>query len=173
MAALPECVFDTSALIDFDDAHGGVLRAVLGNCRRAIALDLFIGSEIDAAAATQMEKWGLEFVELDGPEIDSISQEMTEYPISGAGFNDYALVHVASREIASVVSSNYKHVPRIASRHSTNVIGTLAVLDRLVSAAVLDPLAAAFALQRMIVAGSYLPLDRCGDRIDRWKQGQT
>ena len=103
---------------------------------------------------------------LDEAEAElAASFQVESAPIS---FQDAASLSLA-QSLGAILLTGDRPLRALAQKHSTTTHGVLWLLDSLVNAALLDPSAAAAALETMLAKGARLPADECARRLAVWR----
>lgn len=160
---LPACVVDTSVLIDLH--VGRLLRPVFQLPLFLMAPDVLI-AELQEPGGDLLVDYGLTRIELSGDDVGEVYRLATLH--RGPSVNDlFALV--AAKTMGALLLTGDKHLREAAEREGVSVHGTLWLLDEMVRLAVIPPLVAAQALERMLEKGSRLPWGECQARFRRWR----
>jgi hypothetical protein len=155
---LPACVVDTSVLIDLH--MGGLLRPVFQLPLFLMAPDVLI-AELQEPGGDLLLDYGLTRIELSGDDVGEVYRLANLY--RGPSVNDlFALV--AAKTMGAFLLTGDRHLREAAERE-----GVPWLLDEMVRVAVIPPLVAAQALERMLEKGSRLPWGECQARIRRWR----
>jgi predicted nucleic acid-binding protein len=160
---LPACVVDTSVLIDLH--VGRLLKPVFQLPLFLMAPDVLI-AELQEPRGDLLVDYGLTRIELSGDEVQEVYRLATLY--RGPSVNDlFALV--AAKTMGALLLTGDRHLREAAEREGVLVHGTLWLLDEMLRLAVIPPLVAAQALERMLEKGSRLPWDECQTRFRQWR----
>ena len=160
---LPACVVDTGVLIDLH--VGRLLRPVFQLPLFLMAPDVLI-AELQKPDGDLLVDYGLTRIELSGDEVQEVYRLATLY--RGPSVNDlFALV--AAKTMGALLLTGDRHLREAAEREGVPVHGILWLLDEIVRLALIPPLVAAQALERMLESGSRLPWDECQARFRRWR----
>jgi predicted nucleic acid-binding protein len=160
---LPVCVVDTSVLIDLH--VGRLLRPVFRLPLFLMAPDVLV-AELQEPDGDLLLDYGLTRIELSGGDVQEVYRLATLYRSPPA--NDlFALV--AAKAMGALLLTGDRHLREAAEQEGVPVHGTLWLLDEILRLAVIPPLVAAQALERMLEKGNRLPWDECQARFRRWK----
>ncbi len=160
---LPACIVDTSVLIDLH--VGRLLRPVFQLPLFLMAPDVLI-AELQEPDGDLLLDYGLTRIELSGDDVGEVCRLTNLY--RGPSVNDlFALV--AAKAMGALLLTGDRHLREAAEREGVAVHGTLWLLDEMVRLAVIPPLVAAQALERMLEKGGRLPWDKCEKRLRRWR----
>jgi hypothetical protein len=160
---LPGCIVDTSVLVDLH--VGRLLMPVFQLPLFLMAPDILI-AELQEPDGDLLLDYGLTRIELSGSDVQEVYRLASLY--RGPSVNDlFALV--AAKAMGAFLLTGDRHLREAAEQEGVAVHGTLWLLDEMVRLAVIPPLVAAQALERMLEKGSRLPWDECRERLRQWR----
>ena len=160
---VPACVVDASVLIDLH--VGRLLRIVFQLPLFLMAPDVLI-AELHEPDGDLLLDYGLARIELSSDDVREVSRLAVQY--RGPSVNDLFALAAAKTMGASLLTGD-RHLREVAEQEGIPVHGTLWLLDEMLRLAVIPPLVAAQALERMLEKGSRLPWDECQERLRQWR----
>ena len=162
---LPWHVLDTNVLIDLD--RGALLEALFALPLTFVAPDVLI-AELESPGGRQLVDRGLRSMTLIGAEVVEVMDLAARY--LAPSINDlFALV--LARGMGLTLLTGDRALRQLAGSQGVSVHGTLWLMDELVRQAVITPMEAAEALERMLESGRRLPEAECRARLRRWGSG--
>jgi predicted nucleic acid-binding protein len=160
---LPACVVDTSVLVDLH--VGRLLMPVFRLPLFLMAPDVLI-AELQGPDGDLLLDYGLTRIELSGSDVQEVYRLASLY--RSPSVNDlFALV--AAKAMGALLMTGDRNLREAAEQEDVPMHGTLWLLDEMVRLAVIPPLVAAQALERMLEKGSRLPWDECQTRFRQWR----
>lgn len=159
-----QCLLDTNVLIDF---HTAQALDVLLQLPFRWALPSLLTWELLDPSAESLRARGVEVCELSGEEVSETLRLRVRY--SALSLVDCALLVLAQRKSALVLSGDQKLVEVARDALGLEVHGTLWALDELLQQGIVDRDKAAEILRKMINAGRRLPLGECEKCLKKWE----
>lgn len=162
MSGIPGmCIIDANIIFDF--VVGGILEALFRLEYKFVSTD-FVIYEIKSIEQSELERYGLEVVELPEAMISEIYRLRSEN--RALSIEDLSLLVFAKYNPESILVSGDGPLRRKAQHEKIEFHGTLWLLDQIVVHGIIQAAEAATALQLM--EERRLPPDEYRDRLQQW-----
>lgn len=158
----PVLISDTNIWIDFQ--HAGLLNEIFRLPFEFITTD-FVIDELQQPEGSMLIGLGLKVSLMDGADVAALFSLSQEHEHSS--LPDMSCFYVASKMGYPLLTGDGA-LRKLAKDESVIVYGSLWLLDRLVEHKVITPAMAAEGLQKMLAAGSRLPVSECDERLKSW-----
>ncbi len=159
----PLYIVDTNIFIDL--AIGDLLVDFFHLPHRFASPDVII-AELRDPKGSYLADLGLQTLHLDGPQVEDVITLRARH--KALSIPDL-FAFVASRHHNAILLTGDSGLRQLAEEQGMAVHGTLWVLDELVRLEVIECTKAAFALNKIIEVGGFLPHRACQARLKRWR----
>lgn len=161
-----EHVIDANIFMDFDSA--GLTFEFLKLPYLFVTSDIVIFELEDHPPGTLVESHGGVLIrDVPGKHQRRVVELRSQYPKNSIG--DLSSLVLAELRNGVLVTGD-GNLRKAAEEQGITVRGSLWLLDRMVEENLLDPIAAARALDQMLERGRRLPANECVIRIQRWRE---